>query len=592
MFANPGFLEGDTFNYTGPQRTNLEVLADRAKRIQDQYLQSKSAFTLLDNQECINAYANDMITDRRSVIVITDQEPTSSDNGSVLLVMEASPASTISRGHYQWLCPIPIDLRADGVGYTTVGTVGTYDYSISPLCHQQVSDQQVRGEGWRPSNITAQYCLSEEIPGECSFHANVVVLWVVFACNLTKLLVMIYVLFSPVITKPLMTIGDAISSFIIDPDPATEQLGATNIRQVKQLDKSSQQKSRHPPRGMLKSMFGQGGCRRPAPRSSSKWGAPPSQQSLPSENGSRLIMAASKTRWTFVAAYFVVCTTIIGVLLHIVVSRMDGSTSFSALYSRGFGKVSPDLVITGWEIETMSADGGVVSSVLVANSPQLLLSFFYVAVNALLTLMSSSREWSRFSLSWALRRGPRSLRTSSPRGSQRRTYFLQLPFRFAIPLIAVSALLHWLISQSIFLAVVSDYDTEGRKFQPFAIASCGYSPIAMIFLIMVSIVLMLGLGVLSLVRMEPGMPIVASCSAAISSCCHVNWKADSSEGLDEIKMGQNAREEMVKSTLVWGEIVGDNERLAYGQASKERADGRRRYGFVSAMGADWQERVR
>jgi hypothetical protein len=63
-------------------------------------------------------------------------------------------------------------------------------------------------------------------------------------------------------------------------------------------------------------------------------------------------------------------------------------------------------------------------------------------------------EWSHF----AKERKP--LRVSSPTGL---TYFLQLPYRIALPLLVMSGLLHWLVSQSIFLAVVSEYDEIGNE---------------------------------------------------------------------------------------------------------------------------------
>ena len=75
------------------------------------------------------------------------------------------------------------------------------------------------------------------------------------------------------------------------------------------------------------------------------------------------------------------------------------------------------------------------------------------SINGLCTSMSLANEWSQLSVSSALksRAGAKTLRCSNPEGQQRATYFLQLPFRFAVPLISVAAIIHWLISQSIFL---------------------------------------------------------------------------------------------------------------------------------------------
>jgi hypothetical protein len=63
-----------------------------------------------------------------------------------------------------------------------------------------------------------------------------------------------------------------------------------------------------------------------------------------------------------------------------------------------------------------------------------------------MTVMSLARELPRYGLR------QNGLRVSTnPRGAQRSTYFLQLPYRFGIPIIVATSVLHWLLSQSIFL---------------------------------------------------------------------------------------------------------------------------------------------
>jgi hypothetical protein len=51
--------------------------------------------------------------------------------------------------------------------------------------------------------------------------------------------------------------------------------------------------------------------------------------------------------------------------------------------------------------------------------------------------------------------------SENPRGAQRSTYFLQLPYRYAIPLLIVSSAMHWMVSQSLFLVTVLRYQPGG-----------------------------------------------------------------------------------------------------------------------------------
>ena len=104
--------------------------------------------------------------------------------------------------------------------------------------------------------------------------------------------------------------------------------------------------------------------------------------------------------------------------------------------------------------------------------PQLLLSLLYIIVSAMLATFLVQREFDQMNG----RRKP--LRVSEPIGIQRSSYFISMPLRFGIPLYAMSWLMHWLISQSLFLAritaVLPDQGTDAYN----SFSACAYSPIA------------------------------------------------------------------------------------------------------------------
>lgn len=143
------------------------------------------------------------------------------------------------------------------------------------------------------------------------------------------------------------------------------------------------------------------------------------------------------------------------------------------------------------------------------------------------SLMTSMWVASEFS-SYATAR--KALRVSNATGAQRSTHFLQLPYKIAVPLMIMSGLLHWLLSQSIFLAVVAEYAADGTLASPVAEASCGFSPLAMILTVSLGVVLVVGtLGIGFFRRLCPGVPLAGSCSAAISAACHRPvWDGDAS----------------------------------------------------------------
>jgi hypothetical protein len=91
-----------------------------------------------------------------------------------------------------------------------------------------------------------------------------------------------------------------------------------------------------------------------------------------------------------------------------------------------------------------------------ANGWQLLLSINYVLFNALLTTFCVEAEWQ----SYATKK--KALRTTFPEGQQRSTYFLSLPARYGLPMQGLFTLIHWTLSQGVFVTVVESYFYDGR----------------------------------------------------------------------------------------------------------------------------------
>ena len=153
-------------------------------------------------------------------------------------------------------------------------------------------------------------------------------------------------------------------------------------------------------------------------------------------------------------------------------------------------------------------------NVLVANSPQLFLSFVYLLYNGLFTCMLLGAEYNDFAVE------RKSLRVSAPIGLQRWTYYLQLPYRYAVPLTVASGGLHWLVSQSIFLVRIRSLGLDGAENADQAVIACGWSAIAILIVLVLGGLMILTLIGFGFRRYHAGMPIASSCSIAISAACH------------------------------------------------------------------------
>ena len=181
-----------------------------------------------------------------------------------------------------------------------------------------------------------------------------------------------------------------------------------------------------------------------------------------------------------------------------------------------------------------------IAMILLANTPQLLLSVLYFLYNSMYTRMLATSEWTRFAL---LRKG---LRVSSPQGDQRFTHWLQLPWIYSLPLSIAASILHWLVSQSIFLVKIDAYGLHQVPDLTRSFSSCGYSAYALAVTIIFGSAMVLALIANGFRHFDPTiMRLAGSCSLAISAACHrppedreasflpVQWGAvshDSAEG--------------------------------------------------------------
>lgn len=185
---------------------------------------------------------------------------------------------------------------------------------------------------------------------------------------------------------------------------------------------------------------------------------------------------------------------------------------------------------------SISGSGGLIFTIILANTPQALLSVLFFIYNGLLTCMLLTQELSEY----AHKRKP--LRVTNRTGHQRSTYRLQVPYRYGIPLPIVSGTLHWLLSQILFLARVDTFDSDGTIDSANSFSSVGYSPIVIVTFLILSSSLVIAAYYARFRTYKPGIPMLGPCSAAISASCHrpvddvdaanwpVQWGAVKTEG--------------------------------------------------------------
>ncbi|KAF5860572.1 hypothetical protein ETB97_001345 [Aspergillus alliaceus] len=194
---------------------------------------------------------------------------------------------------------------------------------------------------------------------------------------------------------------------------------------------------------------------------------------------------------------------------------------------------------------------------------QLIFSLIYFTFNPIFTATALASEWSRY----ANRR--KGLRVSGhPESAQRSSYFVSLPYRFALPSMAFSAILYWLISQSIFLVGIESYTDTLQRDPKRDVITCGYSLPAIVGSIAVGVVMVAWLVGFGFKRLESGMLVAGSCSLAIAAACHPALRIDGGEFVDG--EGMSAAEQM---PVQWGVTFVDVDGQGRSSFSSEEATG-------------------
>lgn len=399
--------------------------------------QDTSRWQNLTNKECIQAYGQDFISARSDVLAITSDLNAShplksvSARASIAEATDSLGFRDSSGSQYWWLC--------SGSNHSSCDLDSLSEYSAI----WNISDSVVWGiSGLGPpygSHLRIKHCLSKTNEEHCRVQLSLIILCIVVSCNFLKKLCMSLLLRHQT-SPPLVTIGDAVESFLQDRDPTTENMCLADKYDnytfgARHWDDST--------RSYLKK--------------SHRW-----------------FSSASWRHWLTCNLLCISALLVAGSFLFIGLGNPALETiKLSHLWKLGFGAITSESLVS-WN---MPGSGGLLLSVLVIDFPQALISFLFLTYNSLNTCMLMASEWSDY----AYERKP--LRVTNPIGDQRSTYRLQLPYKYGIPFTFLSMTLHWLVSQSLFLARAAAFSPDGIGDTEASISTMRYSCVGLITVI-------------------------------------------------------------------------------------------------------------
>ncbi|CAG8075633.1 unnamed protein product [Penicillium nalgiovense] len=413
--------------------------------------------------------------------------------------------------------------------------------ALDTILYDQCSSSEAlkNASNWTilPEYYEIDYCLTTDADHECQLKYSPMILYITIVCNAVKLASILGCLLMS--REPnLTTIGDAVDSFLRRPDQASRGrclMSKLDDSIFPGIDETGEYipLASYPPQPWVEGeiWFGRHGTAR-------RWAVCIFLYVTRVDQFNRFVMKLTdKTIYRWLAC------VVVGI-----VSMVKGISlvGIKNAFTMGFGALSLNAIAVTSDYEGGSSKS-ILTTSLIANLPQLLLSGLYFMYNAVLTSMTATHEWSIF----AHKRT--TLRVTLPVGAQRETYWLGLPWRYSLPFLICSTVFHWLVSQSIFLINIRIYQPNTEILTKPAghfpgvsntgmTTACGYSPLAIACALAVALVLFVALVVLSSRKLKPGMPVVGSCSLAISAACHPP-ESDESVAVKPLLWGAVAHEE-------------------------------------------------
>ncbi|KAK0611889.1 hypothetical protein B0T14DRAFT_531224 [Immersiella caudata] len=490
MMASEPYLTGAPWNGTVASLLQKDSSSPpRLRQIQKSLVEEPARWERMNIEDCYARY-NDLsrsMSERRDVVMVLRLDTSDSSNSIGTYGWSVNGTAENSLWYFRGY------QRTDYWIYQSLTPQGAWQRKSSRFGRDEARETngdiefdasaytvQNKASKYPPElhNMKAEYCMSELWTAPCRVEVDNALLTTVTILCVAKCILCIIVLVTAPRSTPLITPGDAIESFITQPDPSTAGMCTFNCGDFDQKQRQ----------------WGEVAAFRWVP-GARPWG----QTKL--KISRRSIFSVPKGIWVW--SYLLIGGSLITASVFVGISMREQS-----IHESDFGHAPTNAQMQQHHVNLASTT----NQVVLANTPQLILSMCYFAYNGLFTRILSEWEWARFSTAYT------TLRVTHRKGQQRSTYRLQLPYRWSLPLLAVSALLHWLYSNSLYITIFEGFHWPGDNFS--LNRGLAYSSKSILISFVISISVAIAPLILGSVKIPGNMPMARNSSAVISAACH------------------------------------------------------------------------
>jgi hypothetical protein len=205
----------------------------------------------LSPEKCIAAYGTMIQSERRNLLVVTSSDADypsiagvnssrispaiNNTNLHLISGFDAGIDSATDRSSLSWMCSALTD-ETDALCMDRLGELKSpskpWIISSSFLSAYRVYSNRQWSDYDEEHQWPVDYCLSEPAPPRCRLHFSSAIAIVVTILNFSKAALMFYVAYS-MEEHPLMTIGDAVASFLDEEDETTKAISLLSVFDIK-----------------------------------------------------------------------------------------------------------------------------------------------------------------------------------------------------------------------------------------------------------------------------------------------------------------------------------------------------------------------
>ena len=177
-----------------------------------------SVWQRMDNRDCIQKYGRQFISTRSDFLAVSHAL---NDSFSIKFIDTAYPKTDNGGGpSYNWMCDLYPDAKY-GINSEQCRLEVLLPKATTWAIRSNRINEDIPNYGvqWQPDLV--DYCLSRQVKEECRLQFSLILLIVVIMSNFVKAACMMVIVYRHDGT-PLITLGDAIASFLDDPDSTTQ----------------------------------------------------------------------------------------------------------------------------------------------------------------------------------------------------------------------------------------------------------------------------------------------------------------------------------------------------------------------------------